>query len=127
MAYTVERLKEGVLKVEFIDVISEEDAIGFAAGVQAHLRPEKGAKQLDVLIDTSSADSKLAPKTRRILTEYNKNPLIGNHAVVGINRALKVMATFIVKASGRNNIRFFDTEAEALDWLEKERKKAEVK
>jgi hypothetical protein len=59
---------------------------------------------------------------RTIIETFNSSDArIGKTAVVGASRYLRVLTSFILKAVGRDNIRLFATEEEALPWLGQER------
>ncbi len=57
---------------------------------------------------------------RKMITERAyKNPEIKKHAVFTSSVATKVIMQFMMKASGRKNVRAFTSEGEALRWLKK--------
>jgi hypothetical protein len=74
------------------------------------------AKPLPVLSDVTRA-GKLSSIARRNLATMSSDPRMGKNAIVGVNRYQRVMASFVIKASGQHNVRFFDSETEALEWL----------
>jgi len=59
----------------------------------------------------------LSPSIRKYLTELNRDSRFGLSAFVNPSRRAKILGQLINKATGRNNIRYFDTENEALGWL----------
>jgi hypothetical protein len=42
---------------------------------------------------------------------------LGKAATIGVDRYTRVLIGFVLKATGRDNIRLFDTEEQALAWL----------
>jgi len=48
----------------------------------------------------------------------NQDPRFGSVAFIQPSRRAKILGQFILKATQRNNIRFFDEETEAIAWLE---------
>ena len=56
--------------------------------------------------------------TRRYLTELNQDPRYGAAAYLKPPRKAKVLAQFIQKGSNRENISFFETEQDAIEWLD---------
>jgi hypothetical protein len=70
-----------------------------------------------LLLSDVSRLGKVSVKARSALAGLSGDPRLGKNAILGSSRYQRVLATFIDKAVGRDNIRFFDTEAEALAWL----------
>lgn len=60
---------------------------------------------------------KLSSNARSYLTELGADPRIGKVAFVQPPRRAKVLGKFIYKATGRENIQFFETESSAVSWL----------
>ncbi len=59
-------------------------------------------------------------RLRKMIAErIYKNPEIEKHAVLTTSVATKVIIQFIIKASGRKNVRAFASEGEAKRWLKK--------
>ncbi len=55
---------------------------------------------------------------RKMIAErFYENPKIEKHAVLTTSTAIKVIMQFIMKATGRKNVRAFANEGEALRWL----------
>lgn len=55
--------------------------------------------------------------TRHYLTQLNQDPRCGAIAYMKPPRKARVLAQFIQKGSKRENIRFFEAEEDALEWL----------
>ena len=55
---------------------------------------------------------------RRIFREVGQRPMSGESVVLGTNRYLRVAATFVIRAVGKNTIRVMDEEEEAVKWLQ---------
>ncbi len=119
MGYSIERLDGNIIKFNMYDTFTAEDASSHAREMDPILA-ELGRKneQAMFLIYTSKL-KKISIEGRRSFSERNGDERIGKTAVVGVNRFLKVIARFIIVASGKDNIRFFDevNEADALAWL----------
>ena len=60
---------------------------------------------------------RISSNARRFFTELTNDPRFGSAAIVSPPRRVRVLGKFILKATGRENIHFFENEAEALDWL----------
>lgn len=117
MAYTLEPVSKNILKIEFIGDITNEDAQENSAEIDELLEKATPSHPIHFLVDASRM-GKVSSGARRVFTQRNQNPRIGSTALVGMNRAIRVLAIFIAKASGReDNMRFFDSEESALEWL----------
>jgi hypothetical protein len=119
MAFTLQPITPNIVKMEFIGDFTDDDADNQSAGIDHYMSQMAVGTQMNFLIDTSRM-GKISAKARRVFTERNKNPQVGSTAVYGVSRTLKVLGVFIIKASGRDNIRFFDTESDGLAWLKQE-------
>lgn len=79
------------------------------------LSEEHGGKA-DWLIDLSNL-KKVSVKARKALVDSTSSPRIGKNAYVGASVFIRVLANFILSASGKKDARHFSNEAEALKWL----------
>lgn len=61
---------------------------------------------------------RVSPVLRRYLTSLNQDPRIGKTAYIQPPRHARVLAQFIQKANGRENIVHFEQENDALAWLQ---------
>ncbi|MBC8505081.1 MAG: STAS/SEC14 domain-containing protein [Anaerolineales bacterium] len=73
-------------------------------------------QQVELLIDMSQV-TKPTLEARKILGELREHPDIRKFAYVGASIILRTLINLISKAIGRNNVRQFATEKEALRWL----------
>jgi hypothetical protein len=71
----------------------------------------------DSLLQLTLQPGKLCGPARKEFTQFNSGGNIGKVGIIGSNPFIKVLATFILKASNRNNIRFFNGEGEAIEWI----------
>ena len=117
MAHELDLIEEGIVRLAFIGDITDADVDAFLQGFLPFMEATTTDHPLGLLID-ASRDGKMVPSARRNFTDLNKDPRLGYIAISNINRFNRVVATFIMKATGRNNIRFFDSEAAALAWLQ---------
>jgi hypothetical protein len=67
-----------------------------------------------------SQGGKFSAEFRKTLAGLMNDPRTGKVANVGAKRYNRVLAGFLLKATGRDNIRFFKLEEEALAWLKTE-------
>jgi hypothetical protein len=59
-----------------------------------------------------------SPKARNLYMQMNSDKRLGLVAIIKPPRVLRVLAQFILKASGRTNIRFFESENDAVMWIQ---------
>jgi hypothetical protein len=69
-----------------------------------------------VLIDLKSS-SEFSSAARKVWVEFLKDDRIKKTAIFGGNIFVRTLASFVIAATGKKNIRFFLTEEEARDWL----------
>lgn len=72
-----------------------------------------------VLIDMQRS-SDFSSAARKRWVSFLQHPEIKRTAIFGGSVFVRTLAAFVIGASQRQNIRSFATEAEALDWLQKE-------
>jgi hypothetical protein len=79
-------------------------------------------KEIKILIDASEG-GKSTSNARSIYVEFAKSFEEGKVAIFGSTTLIRVVASFIVRAAGRGNVRFFATEEESLNWLKEDQNK----
>lgn len=72
--------------------------------------------ETDILIDASKG-GKSSSEARKIYVEFARTIKKGRVAIFGTKTLIKVIASFVVGAAGRENVKFFSTEEESLRWL----------
>jgi hypothetical protein len=113
MTHEREKIQDDLVRLAFIGDIDEADVEVLIQDLQPHLDGVAASNALHMLVD-ASRDGKMSSAARRTFTDLNKDARFGRVGICQISRVNKVIATFIMKATGRQNIRFFDTEEEAL-------------
>lgn len=118
MAHKVEMGDDGILRMIFVGDVSEADKVVMK---EADLLMEaaSGTEPFAVLSDVIRA-GKLSSAARKNLAAMGSDPRMGKNTIVGASRYQRVMAGFVIKASGRDGIRFFDSDEKALTWLKGE-------
>lgn len=116
MPYSMEMRGDGILEMAFVGDVDTEDIDAVMAEFEAFMDTATETEPLCVLSNVSQA-GKLSASARKGLASMGTDPRMGRNAIVGVSRYQRVMAGFIIKASGHDDLRFFDSEAEALDWL----------
>ena len=69
-----------------------------------------------VLIDLRSS-SEFSSAARKVWVEFLKDERIKRTAIFGGNIFVRTLASFVIAATGKSNIRFFKTEQKASEWL----------
>jgi hypothetical protein len=60
---------------------------------------------------------KISSTARKYFTDLNADPRLGLVAFINPPRRARVLGKFILKATGKNNILYFDGENKALEWF----------
>ena len=117
MGFKISHINENVIRNEMIGHFTAEDALAYEQEIKVHYEEADSiGKQLHIYVDTSQFE-KLSVEGRRTFSKMNQDNRLGRIASTGGNRILNTLARFIMIASKRNNIRYFSSEEEALDWL----------
>ena len=117
MGYKIEQITDRIIGIDFIGDFTAEDVVNHVLEMDPILdRLSLAGQKAQFLIRTASL-GKISLEGRRSFAERNGDPRVGKTAVIGVNRLLKIVAQFVTVASGKNNIRFFDDEENAIKWL----------
>jgi len=126
-----QNLHEEALKNE---VFCEDNIVNFS--IRATIDPEEALRLSTVgrdLIESCAAayilidlhQSKgFSSSARKIWAEFLKNDKIKRAAIFGGNVFVKTIATFVVAATGKKNVQFFDTKEGALAWIKEDQASA---
>lgn len=68
------------------------------------------------LIDLNKS-GKSSPEARKLWKEFSEDERTDKVAVFGLSPVAKVLASFVMSITNRNNQRFFRTKEEAMQWL----------
>lgn len=69
-----------------------------------------------VLIDIQQSND-FSSAARKIWVKFLQNPRIKKTAIFGGNVFVRTLASFVIAATGRPNIKFFATKEDALTWI----------
>jgi hypothetical protein len=117
MAHELSMGDDGILRLGFIGNINKEKAEAFIKEIIPFLEAATEAEPLLALAD-SSRTGKVSSAARKIFTEMYRDSRFKKVAVVEASRYARVLAGFLIKATGRaSTLRFFDSEEEAVAWL----------
>ena len=105
-----------ILRVAFVGDTGERGAQAFIEALGPFLEATTETEPLYAILDATRA-GKLSAKARNIFFGLNRDSRVGQVAVIGTRRYLRVLGSFILKATRRDNIGFFDTEEQAIAWL----------
>ena len=116
MAYEIRMDDDGILRIIGEGEFHEQMAEAVMRDLEPYLQAAEGGRPLLLLSDVRQS-GKLSTRARALLAELGQDPRLAKNAVLGVGRYTRVMASFINKASGRDNLRFFETDQEAIAWL----------
>ena len=118
MPYEIKLLEERIVRISFSGGSLEPDEVdNFMQDFRVYLETATPATPLNILTIVGQEGAKLPSKTRKAFTDLNADKRVGKAATLGVDRYARVLIGFMLKATGRDNIRFFDTEDQALAWL----------
>ncbi len=116
MAYRLGMGNDGILRLAFIGDTNDQDVEALAADITPFLEHATATNPLNILWDDSRG-GKTTAEVRKFYADLNRDPRIGKVAIFGARHYGRVLGEFVLKFTGRDNIRFFDTQEQALDWL----------
>lgn len=119
MAYELRMGDDGILRLVGTGDLDEEIAEAVMKDLASFLEAATMERPLLLLSDVSRS-GKVSSRARSLLADLARDPRLGKNAILGGGRYNRVLASFINKATGQDNIRFFDSEEEALVWLKNE-------
>jgi hypothetical protein len=120
MQYEMRRRDDGILWMSLAGDMDEDSMAGFVEAYQPFIEASTEENPLLILCEVAKG-GKLSPQARKILAGLGRDPRLGKNAILGVGRYQRMMASFINKAAGRDNIGFFESEEKALDWLNESR------
>jgi len=116
MAHQFGMRSDGILQLTFI---GDTDSLGVRALMEDftfYLEQTTVETPLLILWD-DSCGGKAASDVRKLYADLNRDRRIGKVAIWGARPYGRILGEFVLKFSGRDNIRFFDTQEQALNWL----------
>ncbi len=117
MPYQMQMREDGILQIRFIGVLESADLPQFISEFNRYLEAATPEKPLRTLSKADQPGMKYSPAVRKAFADMNSDPRLGKSATIGVDRYTRVLAGFVLKATGRENIRFFDAEELAVAWL----------
>ena len=116
MAHQLQLEGDGVLRLTFIGDTDRRGAEKLVADFAPFLAQATVDNPLLILWDDTRG-GKAGSDVRKVYADFNRDPRIGKVAIFGALRYGRVLGDFVLKLTGRDNVRFFDTEADARAWL----------
>lgn len=107
---------DDVFRVRFMGVVSAEDVQTFVDFLTPTMVTATADNPIKLLVYTG-LEEYYTPQARKDFIKLRDDLKFGRVTLVGTSRIARVMATLVLRASGRGNVRFFDEETDALDWL----------
>ena len=122
-SYETHIREDGIVELAFIgnmDIsdleLSEKDFL------LPHLATAAEASKKVNILYYADREGRFSVKARQKLNAINEDSRLERLAVLKGNRVSQVLVTMLLKVSGKDNIKFFDDEVEALRWLNGESK-----
>lgn len=118
MPYQIQLIEAGIVRISFPGgSLEHEEVEDFMRDFRVYLDDATPEAPMNVMTIVGQQGAKLPSKTRKAFTDLNADKRLGKAATLGVDRYARVLIGFMLKATGRDNIRFFDTEEQALAWL----------
>jgi hypothetical protein len=109
---------DGILRINFAGGALERDEVDdFLRDFNLYLGAATPEAPLRTLTIADQSGMKLSSRVRKAFSDLNSDPHLGKAATIGMDRYTRVLVGFVLKATGRDNIRLFEREEEALAWL----------
>lgn len=119
MPYQIQMRDDGIVRINFANGALQHDEVDdFVRDFHVYLDAATPETPLRTLTISDQSGTKLSSKIRKAFADLNTDPRLGKSATVGLDRYVRVLVGFVLKATRRDNIRFFDTEENALAWLQ---------
>jgi hypothetical protein len=116
MAHNIQMGNDGILRVILYDDLDrgvvESLRRDFAPFIEA-ATPQNPLKTIFFM----DSLGKISSTARKYFTDLNADPRLGLVAFINPPRRARVLGRFILRATGKNNILYFENENQALDWL----------
>ena len=108
--------KDNIIHYIMPSPVDEKEAFILRDGGLSFIEKENASL---VLIDLKQS-TQFSSEARKIWVKFLQNPKISKTAIFGGNVFVRTLASFVIAAAQKKNIKFFITEEEALDWIKDE-------
>lgn len=116
MAHTIEMNSDGILRITMNGNFGKSEGENFYRDMSLYLDAATAENPVHNVIDISGMKM-MSSAARKYFFKLNDDPRYGLVGMVNAPRAVIVLTRFILRASGRTNIDFFDSTDNALDWI----------
>ena len=116
MPFDVKMGQDGILRIELSGDLSNGIVETFRRELTPYVEAATPTQPLKNIVYLSQV-SHLSPSIRHFLTDLSKDQRLGKTAFVQPTSKARVLGQFMRKASGRENIDYFDLEQDAVSWL----------
>lgn len=118
MGYEFEKRDDGVIWVSFSGDIGSEDVATYLESYNKLVASTPKTDTLLFLVDVSNV-GKASARARKAFMDAFRNPerRKTRSAIVGASRYIALIADFVIRMIGKEHIRIFDSEGEAVAWL----------
>ncbi len=118
MGNSIRQLDDNILHSTFKGDIEIADVDEFVHNVEPYLKKAPLSSLFHFVVDAQYEKHWSFAARRKFTQLFDHEPRFGKVAIFNASRFSRVVATFIMHASGRaNQVRFFEGEASARTWL----------
>ena len=116
MPHEITMRPDGLLIFNLIGNFDLAEMNSFIKDLTPYIEAATPASPLRILAKANQAGI-YSTAARKAFMQLNTDSRLGKTAVLQATRPTRVLYTFIQKATGNNNTRFFDLEDQAATWL----------
>ncbi len=106
--------EDNILDIINVGVTDEKTAIAMKEAVLKLMNMVEG--KVHTLTDLTKA-GKTTPEARKVFQKLSEHEKQGKNAFFGMHPVARVIASFFIGSSKKEEMRFFNTKEEALAWL----------
>lgn len=118
MPYELDLRDDRILHVRFIGNVGPDEWSSYIRDYESFLESAAGTDSVHFLVDVNEMGKASARTRKAVVADLRTpNPRVGKTAMIGTNRYARVLTSFLLKAVGRDDIRFFETVEDAMAWL----------
>ena len=120
MAFKINMEQDGILRIHLEGDLTQGNVESFKREHLPYVEASTSEIPLKSIIFVEHL-GRLSSSARHYLTDLNRDPRYGFAAYVQPSRRARVLGEFIKKATGRDNIKYFKNETDALTWMKSTR------
>jgi len=116
VAFKLRMGDDTILRLSLSGVFDKFDAETLSRDLYPFLEASTEKDPIKIIIFPQQIE-KITSKGRKFLTELHKNKRMGNSVFISPSRSTRVLVRFIIQATNKENIAFFDDEKSAEKWI----------